>query len=28
VAQKLTIQGEASADRFDITCTYIDQNNA
>ena len=28
VAQKLEIGAEHSADRFDILCTYIDQNNA
>ena len=26
--QVLVIGGENSSDRFDITCTYIDQNNA
>ena len=28
VAQRLVIYGENAADDFEITCTYIDQNNA
>ena len=28
VAQKLYITGEHGSDNFDVTCTYIDQNNA
>ncbi len=28
VAQKLTIAGEHASDTFDVTCTYIDQNNS
>ena len=28
VAQVLYIQGEHASDNFDVTCTYIDQNNA
>jgi hypothetical protein len=28
VVQKLIVHGEHSADRLDVNCTYIDQNNA
>ena len=28
VVQKLRIYGEHSSDNFDVTCTFIDQNNA